>query len=167
MKTIFLLFLVLTGTLPVFSQGTERIIDSKKIIVVSERHDSLFCDTDLLNFEVSDFVFDSCNFYANKFSVTFRVHNQTKQALHVPHEYKSWYDNSQLRSSGSDSRFIQPGEQAVITLKCIPYHRPRMTSYGEFLLYFKGQEFRFPMVLKYVSAQKNCGQSKAPSVPGE
>lgn len=149
-KLIFLLISVFFGMNSLFAQ---RHIESSKIVKIEQEGDSIFCREKELLFEVLNFEFDSCNFYNNRFSVTFELVNQTNQTFFLNPNYISWYDTNSLRASGSTMEVLKPDQSIRIKLESIPYSKRRMNSPGSLLLLDNKKEWRIPMRLKQESSK--------------
>jgi len=151
----FVLFVLLSGINTVLAQ---RKIESPKVIVIEQEGDSIFCMERELLFEVLDFEFDSCHLSNNKFALTFKLINKTKQVLFVDPCYVSWYDTNYLRAKGSDLKAVKPEESILITLESIPYGKRRMNSPGKLLILHEKKELYIPMRLKQESSKIKCSE---------
>lgn len=157
MKTIRLICALAVVLSATTNLNAQRRIESPKVVLIEQKGDSVFCREHEIRFDVLDFEFDSCNFYNNRFFVSFRLVNKTEQPLLVHQSFISWYDTHSLRPTGSSQEMLRPGESAVITLESVPYLKKKMISPGDLLIVCGGKELKVPMLLKQESAKvKHC-----------
>ncbi|WP_343633618.1 hypothetical protein [Fluviicola sp.] len=153
MKAIVLNFGLLICLSVVNSLFAQRNIESPKVVVIEQKGDSVFCREKEVLLEVLDFEFDSCNFYYNKFILTFQLVNQTTKTFFLNPHFISWYDTNSLRETGSSMEKLEPGGTVLIKLESIPYAKKRMNSPGRILLLSDKKEWTIPMRLKQESSK--------------
>lgn len=153
MKQIFLRFILFTFLFESNTLFAQRKIESSKVLIIEQEGDSVFCREKETLFEVLDFEFDSCNFYNNRFSLTFSLINKTKRTLFLDPGYISWYDTNSLRPKGNDIRVLKPDESLLITLESIPYAKKRMNSPGRMRIADEKKEIEVSIRLKQESSK--------------
>ena len=151
-RLIILLVSFLSGTHLLFAQ---RKIESPEILMIEQEGDSLFSREKEMLFEVLDFEFDSCDFYNNRFLLTFSLINKTKETLFINPNYISWYDTHSLNPVSYHKQAVKPGESIRIRLESVPYSKKRMNSPGELLILYQKKELHIPMRLKQESSKVN------------
>ena len=155
MKHAILLFIAINSLFYGFSQQ-HAVFDSHQIIEIREKKDSVFFDR-AFDFELKNFVFDSCNYSNNSFRVTFEIYNKTKQAFISPNSsFISWYDAVGFTDYNQIPLLIKPDEKKTVILEIVPHHKTRMNNRGDLKGTWDGKELHLPMRVNYVIAAKKC-----------
>ncbi|MNK12864.1 hypothetical protein D3C87_309420 [compost metagenome] len=156
-----LLFIFCVFLLVITASYAQRRIESPKVVFIEQEGDSVFCREKEICFEVLDFEFDSCNFYNNRFFVSFRLVNKTDQPVLLSRSYISWYDTHSLRPTGSSQELLRPNQSTKITLESVPYLKKKMNSPGNLQVFYGEKELKVPMRLKQESSKvKHCREGQ-------
>ncbi len=117
----------------------------------------LYCLQQTVDLEVKEWAYDSCDYYQNRFNVTFQVRNETNESLICDKNLIVWYDaGSSIRSSGSV--VLAPGETGTFTIEVIPFHKWKMNARGEFRITAGESELLIPMKLVFTCTSKKCSR---------
>lgn len=161
MKNIRILFVCIVFLSGITFSQAQRRIESPKVVFIEQEGDSLFCRDQEVCFEVLDFEFDSCNFYNNRFFVSFKLINKTNYSVLLSKSYISWYDTSSLRPIGSSQQVLKPGQLTLITLESVPYSKRKMNSPGILQVFYGEKELKIPIRLKQESVKvKHCREGQ-------
>lgn len=151
------LLALLTFNTFLFNSYSQDTVKVKNPVVYTIGGDSahLYCLQQTIDLAVLDWAYDSCDYYQNRFNVTFQVRNETNETLVCDKNHIVWYDaGSSIRSSGSIA--VSPGETKTFTIEVIPYHKWKMNALGQFSIQTTTSQILIPMRLIFTSNSKKC-----------
>ena len=149
------------------SQKQQVKLKNPTVYEVGMKNDSLVFSTSEINLEVAEWVFDSCNYYANSFEFQFEIRNDTKKPIICNKELYYWNDSGlyYYGTLRSEPISIAPGKTEKIMFHVMPYHKRKASQKTEFVIMHPDKSILVPLSFKFECTSVKPCEKPIPNNP--